>query len=72
MSTSGASAWANCTADGYRSAGDLASAVVTTRSRLAGTVSRTCRSGRGDSDRLRTMIACGVGPVNGGSPASIS
>ena len=49
-----------------------ASTVVSARSTGAGTVSRTVRTdGTGFVIRL-AMIACAVGPVYGGSPASIS
>ena len=56
-----------------RSAGDFAIACVDQRRRAAGgTVARTVVSGRGVSVITRAIIACAVGPVNGGSPASIS
>ena len=55
-----------------RSAGTLASATSIARSTAGDTVSRTVRSGgTGELSRL-AMIAWAVGPVNGGSPASIS
>ena len=55
-----------------RSAGALASAVMTTRSTSSGTDGRTTRIDRGSSICCRAMIACAVEPVWGGSPASIS
>ncbi len=66
------SARANSAAVANRSAGALASARATAWDTPSGTVSRTSRSGRGVSMSRRAMIACAVGAVNGGSPASIS
>jgi hypothetical protein len=66
------SAEENSAASANRSAGSLASAVVTARSTAIGTVSRTWRSATGDVVSTRATIACAVGPVNGGSPANIS
>jgi hypothetical protein len=65
------SAAAKSAVDGNRSAGDLASARVTAASRPAGTSRNVPRWGRGSLSRL-AMIACAVGPMYGGSPASIS
>ena len=65
------SASANSAAVGKRSTGVRASARVTASSTASGT-SRVARTlGIGETNRL-AMIACGVGPVNGGSPVSIS
>ncbi len=66
------SARPNLSADENRSAGDLDSALATAFSTASGTVSRIARSGRGTSVKRRAIACCGVGPVNGGSPASIS
>ena len=66
------SAWANCPAVANRSAGTGASACRMASSTAGGTVGRTARTlGGGSVSRLATM-AWAVGPVNGGSPASIS
>jgi hypothetical protein len=46
--------------------------VRTAASTAGGTVGRCSASGRGASVITRATIACTVGPVNGGSPASIS
>ncbi len=65
------SASANSAAVGYRSTGVRASARVTAASTASGT-SRVVRTlGIGDTNRL-AMMACGVMPVKGGSPVSIS
>jgi len=42
------------------------------RSTFQQTLARIGWMGRGSSDSARARIACAVGPVNGGSPASIS
>ena len=55
-----------------RSAGTLARAFTTAHSRASGTVPRTLRTLRTGSVNCRAMMACGVGPVNGASPTSIS
>ena len=55
-----------------RSAGTLASAFPTTCSSTLGMVSRTLRIVGAVSTDLRARIACGVAPVNGGLPRSIS
>ena len=66
------SAWANSIAVPNRSAGTRASARCNARSAASGTLGRTRRTlGTGSTKRLATM-ACGVGPVYGASPASIS
>ena len=66
------SAATNSSVVANRSAGTLASATSIARSTAGDTVSRTVRSGgTGELSRL-AMIAWAVGPVNGGSPASIS
>ena len=67
-----ASASANCAAVANRSAGSFESAVRTAASTWGGTVFRCSMSERGSSVITRAMIACAVGPVNGGSPVSIS
>ena len=65
------SASAKSAAVGYRSTGVRASARETAASTVSGT-SRVVRTfGIGDTNRL-AMIACGVMPVKGGSPVSIS
>ena len=66
------SAAANSAALAKRSAGTFASAFATALSMLAGTPSRTVRSGVGRSVSTRAMIICDVCPVCGGSPTSIS
>src|SRR5207244_5242712 len=55
-----------------RSAGDFARPAAIARSRGTGSAGRTVRIGRGGSLITRSAIACALGPVNGGSPASIS
>src|SRR5229473_8178054 len=62
----------NCAAVWNRSAGTLASAFRTAASTWGGTDSRTCRNGRGRSVTTLAITDCTVGPVYGGSPASIS
>ena len=52
--------------------GVRASARSSARSTSSGTSARSARTGRTASVNRFTMIACAVGPVNGGSPASIS
>ena len=66
------SASANCAAVANRSAGSFASAVSDRRLDVRRHVLRCSVSGRGSSVITRATIACAVGPVNGGSPASIS
>ena len=66
------SARPNLSAEENRSAGDFDSALATAFSTASGTVSRNDRTGRGVSVNRRAIACCGVGPVNGGSPASIS
>jgi hypothetical protein len=65
------SAAANSPAVAKRSAGTFASARVTAASTPGGTARTLPRCGTGSLNRL-AMRACAVGPVNGGSPASIS
>ena len=66
------SAWANCPAVANRSAGTGASTRRMASSTAGGTAGRAARTlGGGSVSRLITM-AWAVGPVNGGSPASIS
>ena len=62
---------ASAPAEAWRSTGVRARERVTSASTCSGTsrVARTC--GIGDMNRL-AMIDCAVGPVNGGSPVSIS
>ena len=57
---------------GNRSAGTRASARAASASTARGTLSRIVVIVRGASVSRRAMMACAVGPVNGGSPASIS
>jgi hypothetical protein len=66
------SASANCLAVANRSAGVRASALLTTWSSAADTVSRTVRIGGTVSVIIRAVIAAALAPVNGGAPASIS
>jgi hypothetical protein len=67
-----ASAAAKSAAVTHRSAGVRASALVRAASTPAGTVSRKIEiGGAGMLSRFSTT-ACAEGPVNGGSPASIS
>ena len=63
---------ANSAAELNRSAGTRASACRMAWSRDAGMAGRTRRTGAGSPVRRLAMIAWGVGPVNGGSPESIS
>ena len=56
----------------YRSAGTGARAASTASSTCGGTAERTGRSGRAVSKDLRASNACGLAPLNGGSPANIS
>ena len=56
----------------HRSAGSFSSARATASSTRAGTVRRRGVSGRGSSVMSFAITACALGPVNGGSPASIS
>ncbi len=70
--TSTSRARANSAALPNRSAGDFANAFAIACSIASGTVSRSSRSGRGDSVNRRAIIACSVGAENGGAPASIS
>ncbi len=67
-----ASASRNCAAVANRSAGTLASALRIGCSTASGTVSLAVRRAGGGSNVFRAKIACGLVPVNGGSPASIS
>ena len=55
-----------------RSAGSFESACAIAASTCGGTESRARESGVGYSVITFATIACAVGPVNGGSPASIS
>ncbi len=66
------SASPNSAAVANRSAGSFDSAVRTAASTCGGIVFRWIVSERGSSVITRAMIACAVGPVNGGSPVSIS
>ena len=66
------SAAANSAAVANRSAGNFSSAVSTAASTAGGTLRRSSQGGRGSSVSTLETIACGVGPVNGGSPSSIS
>src|SRR5512143_4242000 len=62
----------NSLTDAKRSAGILLNALATAVSIPSGTVSRTTRSRVGRSVISFAMIAWTLGPVTGGSPASIS
>ena len=62
------SASLNAAALANRSAGNFSSAVRTAASMCGGMVRRCVASPRGESVITRAMIACAVGPVNGGSP----
>ena len=66
------SAAANSAALANRSAGSFSSAVSTASSTASGTRSRRATSPAGFSVITLATIACAVGPVNGGSPISIS
>ena len=66
------SARANSAALGGRSAGSFCSAACTAAATCGGTVSLISCSGRGRSVITLATTAWAVGPVNGGSPASIS
>ena len=66
------SASANSVAVVNRSAGIFSSAFITACSTARGTACRTVRNAGTGSSEWRARTACGVGPVNGGPPASIS
>jgi len=66
------SASANSRALENRSVGDFASARITASSSDRGTTSRTTRNDVGRSVISFAIIARTLGPVTGGSPASIS
>ncbi len=66
------SAAANSPAFANRSAGSFSSAVRIAASTYGGTVCRCPVTERGWSVMTRATMACAVGPVNGGSPVSIS
>jgi hypothetical protein len=66
------SALAKSTTVSNRSAGTFASARRTTASSVGVTVSRATLAEGGGWPNCLAMIACAVGPENGGSPASIS
>ena len=57
------SAWPNCAAVAYRSAGSFASAFATACSTHSGTASRNARSAGTGSVKAWAMIAWAVGPV---------
>ena len=67
-----ASASANSVVVGKRSAGTFARARRMASSAASGIVARTIEGGETVSSECRAMMACAVGPVNGGSPTSIS
>ena len=71
-SIAASSAETSSSADWYRSAGFLASDFMITASTCGATSSRVAVIERGRSVMVRMMMARAVGPVNGGSPASIS
>ena len=62
----------NSFAEPQRSAGSFWSAVWIAASAAGGTLGRLARSGGGCSVRTLATMAWELGPVNGGSPASIS
>ena len=66
------SARASSVAVAKRSAGNVAIAMPAMRSTSGSTVGRASRRLGARSVKRRAMIACTVGPVNGGAPASIS
>ena len=66
------SASLNSRAEPQRSAGSFCSAVMIAASAAGGTVGRLGRSGGGCSVSTLATIAWELGPVKGGSPASIS
>ena len=66
------SARANSPALAKRSAGVLSSALATAASTASGTEGRTTRRWTGRSVMSFAIIAWALGPVTGGSPASIS
>ncbi len=66
------SAAANSAAVAKRSAGSLASAVSTASSTAGGTLRRWAMRPAGSAVITLATMACAVGPVNGGSPTSIS
>ncbi len=72
VATDEGSAWANSSALPNRSAGALARAFMSARSRVSGTSGRVLHTEGDGSANCFIMIACGLGPVNGGRPASIS
>ena len=67
-----ASASAKAAALANRSAGNFSSAFATAAATFPGTVFRCAVSSFGDSVITLATIACALGPVNGGSPISIS
>src|SRR5436190_16273809 len=67
-----ASALANSAAPANRSAGSFSIAVSTASCTCSGIVPRRVIGSTGDSVMTFATIACAVGPVNGGSPVSIS
>src|SRR5687767_1814461 len=66
------SAAANSAAVAKRSAGSLESAVSTASSTASGTLRRWAVRPAGSAVITLATMACAVGPVNGGSPTSIS
>ena len=66
------SAVANSAADANRSPGSFANALASAPSTGSGTSDRRERSGSSGATTCCAMTDCGVGPTNGGSPASIS
>ena len=67
-----ASAAANSAALANRSAGNFSSAVRIASATSSGTLLRSAVTGSGALCITRAITACAFGPVNGGSPASIS
>ena len=62
----------NAPADPKRSAGTFSRAVCMAAATFRGTEARCSVTGSGASASTRAQIACIVGPLNGGAPASIS
>ena len=70
--TGATSASANSPHEANRSAGAGDNARRIASSTAAGTVGRTRRTDGTSPEKRLAMMACAVGPVNGGSPASSS
>ena len=72
LRSAASSACENSPAVGHRSAGTRASAFCSTASTDCGTVGRSTRTDGASPVIIFAIIACVLGAVNGGSPASIS